>query len=187
MLAAKFNIDTSHFRQKKGSGRGPRRLTAIEVLVLERGGSARVEHVRVLRRALRESGVPDVCSECGVGTVWNGKPLQLQVDHRNGNVVDNRPKNIHFICPNCHTQTSNYGSKNRKPVERSPRLKMHGPVRPPRVIWPSDSALEELVQTMPVTKVAQHIGVSGVAVKKRCNRLGIQTRGRGYWTKRGMP
>ena len=44
---------------------------------------------------------------------WNGEPLRLQVDHINGRKWDNRRDNVRFICPNCHTQTENFGSKNR--------------------------------------------------------------------------
>ncbi len=50
--------------------------------------------------------------ECGQGRIWNGKPLTLQLDHRNGDITDNRPENVRLICPNCHTQTDNWGVKN---------------------------------------------------------------------------
>jgi hypothetical protein len=51
--------------------------------------------------------------------------------------------------------------------------------------WPSDEELTRMVALNPVTKVAKLIGVSDVAVKKRCCRKGIPTRGRGYWSSRG--
>ena len=53
----------------------------------------------------------DKC-ECGQGRIWNGIPLTLQIDHRNGNIKDNRIENLRLICPNCHTQTDNWGVKN---------------------------------------------------------------------------
>ena len=44
--------------------------------------------------------------------------------------------------------------------------------------------LLKLIETVPLEKIGKMFGVSGKAVKKRCNVLGITTRfGRGSWTK----
>lgn len=53
------------------------------------------------------------CAICGNKGEWQGKPLTLQLDHKNGNHKDNRIENLRFLCPNCHTQTETYGSKSR--------------------------------------------------------------------------
>lgn len=52
------------------------------------------------------------CS-CGNKGVWNNKPLTLQLEHKNGNNTDNRISNLEYLCPNCHSQTQTYGSKNK--------------------------------------------------------------------------
>lgn len=53
------------------------------------------------------------CSECGQESNWNNKPLVLQLDHIDGDSDNNYPKNLRLLCPNCHTQTENFGSKGR--------------------------------------------------------------------------
>lgn len=51
------------------------------------------------------------CHSCGLTEWLNGK-LGLELDHINGINTDNRLENLRFLCPNCHSQTSNYKGKN---------------------------------------------------------------------------
>jgi hypothetical protein len=51
------------------------------------------------------------CSCCGIDE-WNGKELILEIDHIDGIPDNNEPKNLRFICPNCHSQTDTYKGKN---------------------------------------------------------------------------
>ena len=63
-------------------------------------------------RLLAEGLLKNECYECKLGPRWNGKELSLQLDHMNGIHSDNRIENLRILCPNCHTQTNNFGSKN---------------------------------------------------------------------------
>ena len=58
---------------------------------------------RILRANLKEYK----CDICGISE-WKSKPLHLQLDHINGNKIDNRLENLRFICPNCHSQTDTF-------------------------------------------------------------------------------
>jgi hypothetical protein len=62
----------------------------------------------------------DVCATCGA-TEWLGRPLSLQLHHRNGDPDDNRLENLQLLCPNCHSLTDNWGGRNKR----------RGPVPPP--------------------------------------------------------
>ncbi|KKM90778.1 hypothetical protein LCGC14_1235300 [marine sediment metagenome] len=54
------------------------------------------------------------CSECDLGTEWNGKPLMLELDHIDGDSSNNERENLRFLCPNCHQQTPTYKGRHRK-------------------------------------------------------------------------
>lgn len=76
-----------------------------EVLVLRTQGGR--EKTSKLRRSLLESNVQYVCSGCSIEGVWNGEKLVLEIDHKNGNWLDDRLENLQFLCPNCHSQKTN--------------------------------------------------------------------------------
>ena len=51
------------------------------------------------------------CSLCDQSNIHNNKPLVLQMDHIDGNSDNNQLTNLRLLCPNCHTQTINFGCK----------------------------------------------------------------------------
>lgn len=101
----KYQIDTSHFTGM-GHNKGKvarNRKTSEEIFVVLPEGSPRTK-TKALRRSLIEVGVDHQCAVCYTGTSWNGKPLTLEVDHIDGNWLNNLRENLRFICPNCHSQ-----------------------------------------------------------------------------------
>lgn len=50
-----------------------------------------------------------------------------------------------------------------------------------KVIWPTKESLSDMVWKLPLVSIAEQLGVSNVAVKKRCKKLGISTPKMGYW------
>ena len=90
-------------------GRKLRQEATLRVLVK---GKRRIPGYR-LRWYMLSTGIFSyICAECGQLPEWNGKVLVLQVDHVNGDPTDNQPRNLQFLCPNCHTQTETFAGRN---------------------------------------------------------------------------
>ena len=93
-------------------GKGTLKLT-IKPVSPDKLLSQNSKHTRaVLRRYIINNRLLEYkCSCCGISS-WNGKTLSLELDHINGVNNDNRLENLRFLCPNCHSQTNTYGSRN---------------------------------------------------------------------------
>lgn len=114
-LIQRFNIDISHF-DGKWQRKGMPSVTKKEWHhYLIKSNKDKREQGHILRRSLIEYGRKYECEICKNTGEWNDKDLSLEVDHIDGDWKNNLPENLRFLCPNCHTQTENYGSKkNRK-------------------------------------------------------------------------
>ena len=108
----RFGLDTSHFALYNPTAHSMRRKRPSEILVRRASGSQR-EKPPLLKRALVESGIPYACALCGNDGTWLGLPLTLEIDHIDGDFLNNEPENLRFLCPNCHRQTPNFAGKSR--------------------------------------------------------------------------
>jgi len=50
------------------------------------------------------------CNKCD-GYEWMGQLLVLHIHHKDGNKKNDNRINLEALCPNCHSQTPNYGNK----------------------------------------------------------------------------
>jgi len=96
-------IDISHFGNKNIF----KKKSLSEILVK---GSL-YSRTDLKRRIIEEGLIKYVCSGCGNKGEWQGQRLSLQIEHKNGDPIDNRIENLEFLCPNCHSQTSTYCGK----------------------------------------------------------------------------
>ena len=109
-------LDTSHFDPYTHNRGSLKRTKAVihhsERLVNDQSRTLRMKSY-LLRKAFLSYGTKYVCSCCGIDK-WQGESIQLDIDHINGDWKDNRPENLRFLCPNCHSQTPTWKNKTRQ-------------------------------------------------------------------------
>ena len=165
-------LDTSHFLSvaeltqvnlRKGN-----KYTKEEVFTINSGIDQ-----GTLRRYVKLFGVLEYrCAipECANIGTYAGKPLALQLDHRNGINNDHRIENLRWLCPNCHSQTDTFGSRSPRKWKNGTKVKLQGGYlpgpRPHRRKFSYEDAYALYEQGQSATEIAARFGVkqSTVAV-----------------------
>lgn len=98
-----YNLDISHFVPGRN-----RKIPKEDLFVR----NSKVTRGTIRRRVIEEEILEYKCVICDNNGQWNGRNLTLQLDHINGDSSDNRVKNLRWLCPNCHSQTTTYTGKN---------------------------------------------------------------------------
>jgi hypothetical protein len=198
-----LNIDISHFSSSK---------TRIEKYNKEKSNllysSGDISNgtrlpTSKLRSFMKYHDVEECCNICNL-THWRDIPLRLDIDHINENPIDNSINNLQFICPNCHRQKTIQFVKNKNDKETF-RGKLYTPSFCSKcnkelskkrtfckscckkelfkIEWPIDSELQKMLWEMPTVEISKLLGVSDVAIGKRCKVRGLTKPPVGYWRK----
>jgi 5-methylcytosine-specific restriction endonuclease McrA len=144
----------------------------------------------IRRVVLRNKLLPYVCNKCNNIGKWMGEEITLQIDHIDGDRKNNELSNLRFLCPNCHSQTDTFGSKNHKKLYYctcgNKILKQSKycvqcaskNISRPLKFEIGKEELEKLIwkDNLPYTTIGKMFGVSDNAVRKRCIRLGVKVR-----------
>ena len=106
----KYGIDTSHFRPYARNNQRP--IYSLDEILIPNSPYTNIERLKI--RIIKAGLLKYECEGCGNQGEWNGRPLTLQLDHKNGEHSDHSLENLRFLCPNCHSQTETFSGKNAK-------------------------------------------------------------------------
>lgn len=178
-LICDHDLDTSHFDSWKNNRTSTTNVkkNAKEYLVKKDKGW-RTPGAK-LTRCLLETAVTYRCDECLNPGEWNNKPLTLQVDHKNGDPLDNRIENLRFLCPNCHVQTDTHSTSSKHKcknlcdcgkqiTQKAKQCKSCSKKKVKNV--PNKWELEKLIQTHGYAGTGRIFDVTGNCVKKWINK-----------------
>lgn len=105
------NIDISHFKPGIKINKS-KKVSLVEKLrqyspvdILPRCGS-------LLKDLVKDGYKKYECEYCGI-VDWRGKQITLQLHHVDGDRFNFQFNNLLILCPNCHSQTDNWGNKKR--------------------------------------------------------------------------
>jgi hypothetical protein len=108
-----LGLDNSHFlgqgHLKGKSHNWTKRATLDEIY------SGRVEATSTFHfknRLLKEGVLQRPCYECQL-TGWKGRPIPLELEHRDDDRKNNALENLTLLCPNCHALTTTYCGRNK--------------------------------------------------------------------------
>lgn len=104
-----MEIEYSGNQSGKGFSKHRNGMTLSEYLE----NSSDIQSNKVRKKILQENIKEHRCECCGL-TEWMGKPIPLELHHRDGDKDHNELDNYELLCPNCHALTDSYRGKNSR-------------------------------------------------------------------------
>jgi hypothetical protein len=100
------------YKPNQGAGGVKRNATSkIPLNKILNGEYPEFQTFKLKNRLIKEGVFENKCSVCDLKQ-WKNKPLNMELDHIDGDRTNHKLKNLRMICPNCHAQTDTYRAKN---------------------------------------------------------------------------
>lgn len=182
-------IDFQKFKDNFRKGRIKPLFPLDEVLV----ENSSYSRGNLKKRLIKDGLLKNECSNCGLSTIWDNKPLVMVLDHINGVDNDHRLCNLRLLCPNCNSQTDSFaGKKNKKKcqcgreicrsaIKCSSCYRTGSRYKSRKVERPSKEELKKLLWEKPTVQIAADLGVSDSAIYKWTKSYELEKPPRGYW------
>ena len=105
----KMGIEYAGNQSGKGQPKRKPKMTLEDYLE----NSEDIQTNKVRKKILEEGLKPHRCECCGLEE-WMGKPIPLELHHKDGDRHHNELENYELLCPNCHAFTDSYQGKNSR-------------------------------------------------------------------------
>ena len=109
-----YSCQYSISNRKKLASKTKSQIITINGLI--RGQSIADVSIELLSHDTRRTRVIEEqnhkCNGCKIDT-WRGKPIILELEHKDGNNKNNIRENLEALCPNCHSQTETWRGRNK--------------------------------------------------------------------------
>ena len=98
---------------QSGKGTNKKSIEKVPLDEILNGLHPQFQTYKLKNKLLRNGLFENKCLICGI-TDWNGKKLNIELDHIDGNKYNHSLLNLRLLCPNCHSQTETFRGKNIK-------------------------------------------------------------------------
>ena len=103
---------------QSGKGMTKKGYPKFELTDILDGNHPHFQTYKLKHRMLKEGLIENVCEVCGINS-WFGKQINMELDHIDGDRSNHKIENLRMLCPNCHSQTETYRSKNIRTLPNS--------------------------------------------------------------------